>query len=80
MRVRLVVTGPDTVRVQAFDHEGVPVFAAGSLTVRAAPGAMAVMGRGDIERQALFDTSWVPLPAGAAAGGPDRARRVRSTR
>ena len=38
LRVRLVVTGPDTVRVQAFDHEGVPVFAAGSLTVRRRPG------------------------------------------
>ncbi|MET0234834.1 MAG: SDR family NAD(P)-dependent oxidoreductase, partial [Kibdelosporangium sp.] len=63
LRVRLAMSGKDTVSIQAADDAGSPVFEAESLVVRPSRPAGPV--------DALFRVDWVDLRAKAAAGQID---------
>ncbi|WP_417281808.1 SDR family NAD(P)-dependent oxidoreductase [Actinoplanes digitatis] len=65
LRVRITGTGPDTVAVTLADTAGNPVATIDALAVRPV-GATTARA---IEREALFEVAWTPVPpAGTAAG------------
>ncbi|WP_198037100.1 type I polyketide synthase [Nocardia sp. BMG51109] len=71
LRVRLTVTGDDTVSILLADQSGAPVATAESLTARPISPEQLRQG-GDIVADALLHTEWVPIAVPAVSDGRDR--------
>ncbi|HET8640482.1 MAG TPA: type I polyketide synthase [Pseudonocardiaceae bacterium] len=69
LRVRLALTGTDTVSVTAHDPAGRPVLSAASLLMRPVPAA-APAARARPVSDALFQVRWVTHAAGQRAAAP----------
>ncbi len=61
LRVRLAMTGPDTMTIRATDHAGAPVITADGLIMRPLP-----TGLGAVRGDALFQLDWIPIGDGDA--------------
>uniref|UniRef100_UPI000A886F06 type I polyketide synthase n=1 Tax=Actinomadura kijaniata TaxID=46161 RepID=UPI000A886F06 len=69
VRVRLALTGPDTVGLTLFDTGGAPVATVDALTVRPLTARQA--GRASaVRRDTLYRLSWRPVTADGPAGEP----------
>ncbi|MGA5817704.1 SDR family NAD(P)-dependent oxidoreductase [Kitasatospora sp. NPDC094028] len=73
LRVRSVMTGGTSLRLDAVDPDGTPVVSARSLIVRPVEQAAIDGARGDA-RQSLYAVEWTPVAAGSVAGAPALVR------